>query len=135
MNAQLKIIWQRATFAVLLVGALLSSNCLAASFVYETPTEFISNGDFNGDGRLDAVVLDKATGNARIGYQDINGAITWAAPVASRVPQAGALAVGRFAQTNRDAIAVTSFQWNRIHILDVSNASNAPVVVSPAHVG
>jgi hypothetical protein len=122
-------------FVAALAFGLLNSICPAASFVYETPTEFISNGDFNGDGRLDAVVLDKATGNARIGYQDISGAITWAAPVASRVPQAGALAVGRFAQTNRDAIAVTSFQWNRIHVLDVSNPTNAPVVVLPAHVG
>src|SRR5215212_4166589 len=104
MNTRLKNIPQRTqqcraaqrglAFVVALAFGLLNSICPAASFVYETPTEFISNGDFNGDGRLDAVVLDKATGNARIGYQDINGAITWAAPIASRVPEAGALAVG-----------------------------------------
>src|SRR6476620_4277217 len=131
MNTQLKNISQRTqpgglahhglTFVAALALGLLNSICPAASFVYESPTEFVSNGDFNGDGRLDAVVLDKATGNARVGFQDVTGAIIWAAPVASGVPQAGALAVGRFAQTNRDAIAVTSFQWNRIHILDVSN--------------
>src|SRR5436190_13377045 len=145
MNTRLKKIPQRmqqgrvaqrgVAFVAALAFGLLNSICPAASFVYETPTEFISNGDFNGDGRLDALVLDKATGNARVGFQDINGAITWAAPVASGVPQAGALAVGRFAQTNRDAIAVTSFQWNRIHILDVSNPSNAPVAIANVHVG
>src|SRR4051812_15510111 len=102
MNARMKIIRKqalqslrsRAALTLLLAMALLSSNCLAASFVYETSTEFISSGDFNGDGRLDALVLDKATGNARVGYQDVSGAITWAAPVPSGVPQAGALAVG-----------------------------------------
>ena len=122
-------------FTILLILLFCSSNAAVASFVYETPTEFISNGDFNGDGRLDALVLDKSTGNARVGFQDANGALTWAAPMPSGVEQAGALAVGRFAQTNRDAIAVTSVAWNRLNILDLSNPTNAPFVVRPAHVG
>ncbi len=144
MNTRLKNIWRRASqgcdgrrgavFAVALVFALLSSSCLAASFVYETPTEFISNGDFDGDGRIDALVLDKITGNARVGFQNASGALVWGAAKPTGVAQVGSLAVGRFVQTNRDAIAVTSLAWNRIHLLDLSS-SNAPIVVQPAHVG
>jgi Tol biopolymer transport system component len=96
------------------------------SFVYETPAEFTSSGDFNGDGRLDALVLDKATGNARVGFQDASGALTWSPPVPTGVAQAGSLAVGRFIETNRQAIAVTSLELNRIHVLDLSSPSNAP---------
>ena len=145
MNARLKLMRQRAwkgfrfqcgaVVLSLLVFAGLGSTAAAASFVYETSNEFISSGDFNGDGRIDALVLDKATGNARVGFQDANGALSWAAPMATGVPNPGALAVGRFVQSNRTAIAVTSPLWNRIHLLDLSAASNSPVVINPAHVG
>src|SRR5687768_2785459 len=100
MRTPLTTLFARLAFTVTLL------TCLGAfgAFVYETPTEFISNGDFNGDGRLDALVLDKATGNARVGYQDATGALAWQTPAATGVPQAGALAIGRFAHTTRDAI-------------------------------
>lgn len=109
----------------------------SAATVSETATEFLSSGDFNGDGRIDAVVLDKATGNARVGYQNASGALTWAAPVPSGVTRAGSLAVGRFISLNRDAIAVTSFEFNRVHILDLSVPGQAtpPRVVNPPHDG
>ncbi len=119
-----------------LVLLLLCSSARAA-VVTETSTEFLSSGDFNGDGRLDAIVLDKATGNARVGYQNASGALTWAAPVPSGVARAGSLAVGRFISLNRDAIAVTSFEFNRIHILDLSVPGQAtpPRIVHPPHDG
>jgi len=103
------------------------------AFVYETPAEFFSNGDFNGDGRIDVVVLDRATGNARVGFQTATGALNWSAAVATGVPQPASLAVGRFAQSTRDAIAVTSPGLNRIHVLDLSSNSPAPSVVWGAH--
>jgi Tol biopolymer transport system component len=145
MNARLNFIWQRtwkglgfqcgAVVVSAVVFAGLGSTGAAASFVYETSNEFISSGDFNGDGRVDALVLDKATGNARVGFQDASGALSWAAPTPTGVPHPGSLAVGRFLQTNRSAIAVTSLSWNRIHVLDLSVSSNSPVVINPAHVG
>ncbi|MDB6032755.1 MAG: hypothetical protein JWM16_3093, partial [Verrucomicrobiales bacterium] len=115
--------------------AVLGSTGVAASFVYETSNEFISSGDFNGDGRIDALVLDKATGNARVGFQDASGALSWADPMPTGVPSPGSLAVGRFVQSNRTAIAVTSPSWNRIHVLVLSASSNSPFVNNPAHVG
>ena len=64
---------------------VLGAWCLSAhaAFVYETPAEFITSGDFDGDGRADALVLDKLTGNVRVGYQNANGALVWSAPRAT----------------------------------------------------
>jgi hypothetical protein len=52
--------------------------------------------------------------------------VTWSAARPSGVAQAGSLAVGRFLQTNRQAIAVTSLALNRIHVLDLASPNNAP---------
>jgi hypothetical protein len=117
---------------LLLFAPVLNSQ---ASFVYETPAEFLTSGDFNGDGRTDALVLDKVTGNARVGYQNVSGALDWFGPFATGADSATALAVGRFSQTNSEAIAVTAAGLNQIRILDFSNPSNAPspVIMNPAH--
>ncbi len=106
-----------------------------AAFVYEATAEFLTAGDFNGDGRADALVLDKLTGHARVGYQNPGGGLDWAPGVPTGADPATALAVGRFSQTNSDAIAVTAAGLNRIHILNLSNPSNtpSPAIVNPAH--
>ena len=108
-----------------------------AAFVYETPNEFITAGDFEGDGRADALVLDKLTGNVRVGYQNTNGALVWSAARATGAESVGALAMGRFAETNRDSIAVTALDLNQIRVLNLSNPSNspAPTIINPTHPG
>jgi hypothetical protein len=108
----------------------------SAAFVYETPAEFLTSGDFNGDGIADVLVLDKLTGNARVGYQDASGNLTWSAPLVTGVENATGCGVGRWA-TNLDAVAVTSPQLNRVYILTLSNAAAAglPLVLTPGGVG
>ena len=49
----------------------------ARAFVYENNYEAQSDGDFDGDGRRDLIILDKATGNYRIGYQLSPNVYTW----------------------------------------------------------
>ncbi|MSU57375.1 MAG: hypothetical protein EXS35_04215 [Pedosphaera sp.] len=100
-----------------------------ASVVYETPAEFLTSGDFNGDGIPDVLVLDKAIGNARVGYQSPAGVLTWSAPLVSGVENATGCGIGRFLQANRDSFAVTAPEFNRIALLDVSNA--VPVIILP----
>ena len=123
----------------LLLGLILAAGSFSgrAAFVYETPVQFITSGDFDGDGRPDALVLDKRTGNVRVGYQNSSGALVWAAARATGADGTIALAVGRFAETNRDAIAVTAADLNQIRVLNLSSPSNspAPAIVRPAHVG
>ena len=128
-------VWSLVLLWCLVPGAWCGSS--HAAFVHETPSEFITSGDFDGDGRADAIVLDKFTGNARVGYQNTNGTLTWAAARATGADGASALAVGRFAETNRDAVAVTAPNLNQIHFLNLSNPSNAPapMIVSPPHAG
>jgi hypothetical protein len=70
--------------AALMLGAFSTAPVLAA-FVYETPNEFFTTADFNGDGVPDVLVLDKLTGNARIGYAATNGTLTWSAPMVTGV--------------------------------------------------
>ncbi len=134
-----QIFWPARSQPWLLVCALvlLAAASARSAAVSETAFEFFSSGDFNGDGRLDAIVLDKATGNARVGYQNADGTLTWAAPVPSGMAQAGSLAVGRFVHTNRDSIAVTSVEFNRIHVLNLSvpGVASAPIVSHPPHPG
>jgi hypothetical protein len=82
------------------------------------------------------LVLDKVTGNARIGFQTSDGALTWFPPFVTGADQASALAVGRFWNTNRDVIAVTSADLNRIHLLDfASSDAPVPTVLTPPHAG
>src|SRR6266849_2153010 len=48
-----------------------------SSSVYETSHEFFGSGDFDGDGRLDIVIVDKESGKYRLGYQTTAGALLW----------------------------------------------------------
>jgi WD40-like Beta Propeller Repeat len=127
--------WMLRFLWCLIFGACCFSS--RAAFVYETPGEFLTSGDFDGDGRADALVLDKLTGNVRVGYQNTNGALVWSVARATGADPVSALAVGRFADTNRDAIAVTAMDLNQIRILKLSSPSNspAPAILNPAHPG
>ena len=128
-------------FACLVFGVALL--CLplmaqaAASFVYDTGTEFLTSGDFKGDGRQDVLVLDKSTGNSRIGYLNANSQLSWSAPLVSGVENATGVAVGRFLAGNRDSLAVTSPNLNWINLIDLSNSNSAPspVVITPLGIG
>lgn len=123
--------WSLAALALSVAAAL------NAASVSETVAEFHASGDCNGDGRLDAIVLDKATGNVRVGYQNANGTLTWANAVPSGVAHATSVAVGRFLHASRDSVAVTSEEFNRVHVLrlETPGAAPAPVVTHPPHGG
>ncbi|MBI3853461.1 MAG: PD40 domain-containing protein [Verrucomicrobia bacterium] len=116
-------------FALTCVALLFFCAPALAAIVYETPAEFLTSGDFNGDGLPDVLVLDKAIGNARVGYQDNAGVLTWSAPLVSGVENASGCGIGRLLQSGRDAFAVTAPDFNRIALMDVSNS--VPVIILP----
>src|SRR5579862_4780662 len=109
----------------------------SAGFVYQTDGEFLASGDFNGDGIPDVLVLDRATGNARVGYGNGTGALTWSQPLVTAIDNASGCAVGNFLQTARDAVAVTAPDLNRINLVDLSgtNTAGLPVIVTPGGIG
>src|SRR5579872_3981189 len=126
-----------AVAAAVCVGLGLGSSYAGPSFVYENSTEFLSSADFNGDGILDVLVLDKITGNALVGYNDGNGNLTWSSPLVTGVGNAEGCAVGTFLQTTRAAVAVTSSAQNRVNLVDLSgtNSAGTPKIVTPLGLG
>ena len=86
---------------------------------------------------LDVLVLDKITGNARVGYGNVNGTLTWSAPLTTGVGGAAGCAVGRLLYTTRDAVAVTAAALNCDHLVDLSgtNTAGTPMIVTPQGLG
>ena len=105
----------------------------------ETPLEFITEGDFDGDGRLDALVLDKLTGAARVAFQNGANELDWRTPFASGIANATSLTIGRIASTTWDSIAVASPDANRINRLDprdtLLSAGVVPLAIYPPGIG
>ncbi len=116
---------------------LFPANRSPAAFVYETPGEFFSAGDFNGDGTPDVLVFDKLTGNARVGYSDGNGNLTWSSPLVTGVQNVTGLGVEHFLQSTRDAIAVTALDFNQVNFVDLSqtNTAGTPQTFVPPGIG
>ncbi len=123
------------------VSSLVSALCLAAfsasALVYETPTEFQAGGDFDGDGRADVLLLDKATGGYRIGYQTASGVVTWATTRAAGIQNVTGIGVGRLTATNRDAFICTAPEANRFNLIDAPGADSVvlPVAVYIGSIG
>ncbi len=109
--------WRRWT-AWISAGGLGSAAALA--FVSETTREFFATGDFDGDGKTDLVIHDRASGKYRIGYQNADGSFEWVNHRLSGVKDASSLSVGRLLATQRDALVVASADANVIHLVDVS---------------
>src|SRR5689334_4901329 len=114
---------------------ILALLCLAApaalAAVSETPEELQSSGDLNGDGRLDLVIVDKATGVFRVGYGQPNGSNSWVEARPTGIEHVTGLSIGRTLDTTRDALAVTSPDANRVNLIDASSPS---AVGQPANV-
>jgi WD40-like Beta Propeller Repeat len=125
------------------LAPLLSGICLAcapglrAAFVYESANEFFTSGDFNGDGIPDVLVLDKLTGNARVGYSDGSGNLNWSAPLVTGVENVTGCGVEPFLQPTKDAVAVTAPGFNHVSLVDLSqtNAAGSPQTFTPPGLG
>jgi formylglycine-generating enzyme required for sulfatase activity len=125
----------KAVFAgIAVVG--LSINVGRAAVV-ETATEFIGQGDFDGDGREDLVLVDKATGRYRLAYQTEEGLLTWAVVRNSTVPNVTGFGVGRLLEAGRDALAFTSPDAAEIFVVDAADRAeaSAPVGYAPSTLG
>ncbi|HKS37029.1 MAG TPA: hypothetical protein VJW76_07560 [Verrucomicrobiae bacterium] len=115
--------------AVLTVGTVLCPRGWAG-FVYENPAEFTASGDFDGDGRPDVVIVDRASGTYRIGYQLSSGSFTWASPRASGIDVVSGVGLGRLAATSTDALAFTAPEGNRINVFTADNPNFAGLPLS-----
>src|ERR1043165_5362984 len=113
-------------------GSILAESI---SFVYETPTEFFGNGDFDGDGRADVVIVDKISGKFRLGYQSSAGIFSWVDNRPSGMKGIAGLGLGHVLAKDHDALAFTAPDENQITLVDASSptAPARPVnIPSPA---
>lgn len=127
---------KQINLAVLVLLALAGLALRAQNPVSATDTEFSARGDFDGDGLEDLVILDRETGQFRVGYQD-GASFIWSQVRASGVEHVSALAVGRLLASGRDALAVTAPDANRVLVVaaDDRNQASIPVDVGLQAVG
>jgi len=114
----------------LAAAALLAYGDTARAFVYENAYECQGDGDFDGDGRPDLVIADKATGGYRIAYQLSAGNYTWVATRASGITPVTGIGIGKLFSISRDALAFTGPDANRVNLLDASASTVAGTPVS-----
>jgi hypothetical protein len=94
------------------------------------PAEWAASGDFNGDGLLDAVIVDRATGAYRVGYQAAGGEHTWTTPRASGIAEVSGFTVGNVLNAAIHGLAFTAEAANRVNVLSAANPAQAGVPVS-----
>ncbi|MBP7829618.1 MAG: hypothetical protein KA248_06845 [Kiritimatiellae bacterium] len=126
----------RRTGLVLALALLLAALPAEGALVYQTPSEFMTVGDFDGNGLQDVAVVDRASGAYRLAYQAPAGVLTWAAARAAGLDDVTGVTVGRLLSTARDALAFTAPALNRVHIMDDAEpgSSGSPLPVNPAGV-
>jgi hypothetical protein len=131
----------RSCFGTLLGLVLMVRLVSATPFVVETPREFTAAADFDGDGLLDAVIVDKTSGHFRLGFTDTNGTAWHAArsagmsditgfgigPLLLAEPGAGALP-NAFV---RDDLTFANPTANRIQILNADRLGGS--IASAVH--
>jgi formylglycine-generating enzyme required for sulfatase activity len=125
-------------YCTLLAASVLTASSVVAwaeepapQFIYESPQEFFASGDFRGQGVLDIVIVDKASGKYRVGYQTAPGTFNWVDCRPSGIKSIKGFAVGKLAAAGKDGLAFAAPDDNQITIVDVSNpaAGGKPVTV------
>jgi formylglycine-generating enzyme required for sulfatase activity len=111
-------------FTTSLVALVLVASS-APGLVYESERELVANGDFDGDGRDDIVIVDKASGILRLSYQRQKGAFTWVDCRPTNAKDVAGLTVGRLLDPKRDALVLASAEGNFLAVVDVSKLEEA----------
>ncbi len=104
-----------------LLTAGITCTMVAESFVYETDREFVGTGDFDGDGHQDVVIVDRASGKYRIGYQQADGTTKWVNHRVTGVKDVSGVSIGKLFAPKQDGLVIAGTDAN---LLVAANASN-----------
>ncbi len=109
----------------------------APLWVNRTPTEFHALLDADGDGDLDAVVADRATGFLRVARRTGPTTFAWETPVPGGIAPLDGLAAGTVATNTRHAVALAGMLANRVALVDLysDSAARVPRPLFPRHAG
>ncbi len=102
------------------------------AFITETDAELAGALDANGDGQIDYLLIDKATGLRQLGLQQPDGSLQWAEPASTGVDTVTGLGVGRFGNAN-DGFAVAAPLWNQVAVF--ADAMGDPAVAPTTGIG
>jgi len=119
---------------VLLTSVFLAISLLPAiaAVVSQTEQEFFTTGDFNGDGKLDAAIIDRYSGRVRIGYQLSPDFFDWANWKSGGMKGVTGVAVGRLLDAKHDALCLVAADANAMTVVDASNPNtDADPIVMP----
>lgn len=122
----------RVLLPLCLAGAFVGLAPAQTPFTHVTDVELTSTGDFDGDGRTDLVVVDRATGAVRFGLQAATGEIVWSPTQPGNVTGASGLAVGPFVAAV-DALALAGSDYNRLEL--VSLGGELPTAFAQSGIG
>ena len=102
-----------------------------AQYVYETEQEFITTGDFNGDGKTDIAIVDREKGRVRIGYRLSPEFFNWSNWRAGGLKSPTGVSVGKLADDKRDSLALASADVN---LMAIVNAVNPDIETDPVNI-
>ncbi len=105
------------------LACLLPSGLKAASFTQETDAEFLANGDFDGDGLLDLLIVDRQSGAVRVLKGAADGKLIPLGAMASGITTPAFASVGRLgdgtaAAPSNDRLLIGSPTANRAVIVN-----------------
>lgn len=105
----------------------------AQAFTYQSATELFLSADLDGDGRDDVVIVDRATGAYRLGFQTVKDVFTWADARPSGITNVAAVAAGKMLSLTQDALAFASVDANRVNVFGAPSptAATQPVLLFP----
>lgn len=122
-------------FLIIILLMALPAWALNSRHTYRTPEELQGFGDFNNDGYLDALVVERSTGLYRIGSGALDGSLTWSAAKPTGCPGAESLAVGTVTTSTIPVFLVTGKSANQVFLIDPAASYTRPLTITPAGVG
>jgi hypothetical protein len=100
-----------------------------------TPEELLGNGDFDADGDLDSLVIDRPTGLFRLGVTQPDGSVQWQAARATGCPDAQSMGVGFVRSPGALDLIVTGPSANQVFLLSPLASFSRPQTVIPSGIG
>ena len=125
-------VWLAASCLLAAAPVSMRAAGTPAPLVYETPKEFFGSGDFDGDGLMDVVIVDKETGKFRLGYQQKTGGFLWVDCRSTGLKALAGFSVGKLLSPTQDALVFAAPDANQLVVVDAVSptAPGKPVTVA-----